>query len=196
MTDNSTGCYNQDTVTIQLNRNPSEPIVSDIELCIGSTVELCPDCEEITSCGSSLPNLIDVNDPKILVTGLNPGTHTFKWTITGSAICNSGTFDFVTLIYEDPEISVLTTKCQSNAQNYDVTIQLENGTLFSINDGMVETINEMTNILSIDTSSQLQIIAVSDGNCRDTSFVSSPNCLDCLQPKCLPMTIQVRRGKR
>ena len=367
MTDNSTGCYKEDTVTINLYRNPSEPLVSDVELCEGSSVELCSSCEEIaghtylwspmtslddptklnaiasptvttfytlvvtetaTTCSSTVfveatvntdpaptadagndqqtcenttvnigssdlgdtyfwgptdlvanmspnntssqisftppdtgnytltltvtnvnsctntdeitiislpeviayagvdhyictnefnlaasstnygtgtwsyesgpgtPNFVDANNPNTLVTGLTSGTHTFKWTITGSDICNAGTFDYVTLIYEDPEIEVAKNKCQLLLQNYDVIVLIENGSLYSVNDGIVGMINDYTSIFSIDTSTQLQVIAVSNGNCRDTAMVIPPNCIDCSVDVCLPITGEVKKGSK
>ena len=367
MTDNSTGCYKQDTVTIQLERQPNTPTVADVSLCAGSSVELCPDCvatsghtylwspaaslddptklnpianptattfynliitETATSCtstvfveatvtadpiptvdigndhlicegesvalsnsttgdtyewgpadltaymtptntssaitftppdtgvynlqltvtnangctdfdrttvevrkeaianagnnqficsdeftllgtptavgtgtwtyesGPSTPVFVDINDANSLVTGLTPGIHVFKWTITGNDICNSTIFDAVTLIYEDPEISLAKNKCEPDGENYNVIVLIENGSLYSVNEGVIGMINEYTTVSDIDSTSQLQVIAVSSGNCRDTSLISPPACPDCLPVECLPVNGELRRGEK
>jgi len=367
MTDNTTGCYKQDTVMINLQRNPVPPSVSDVSLCIGSSVELCPDCEDIaeytylwspsadlddptklnpiasptsttfyslvvtetaTTCnttvfveatvdlnpspiadagidqqicegtsvqvgssdlgdtyewgpaalssfispsinnsqitftapdtgdytltltvtkansctnmdevtvsvlpeasanagtnqyicsdefemqgtlttlgtgtwtyesGPDTPTFANNNDANTVVSGLSPGIHVFKWTITGDNICNSGVFDFVTLIYEDPNISLEKNKCQPNTENYDVIVLISDGSLYSVSEGVVGAINEFTTISTIDSMAQLQVIAVSSGNCRDTTLISPPACPDCLPLKCLPVNGTLKRGEK
>lgn len=146
--------------------------------------------------GPSTPAFANTNDANTTVSGLSTGIHVFKWTITGDNICNSGAFDYVTLIYEDPNISLEKNKCQPNTDNYDVIVLISDGSLYSVSEGVVGAINEYTTVSMIDSSAQLQVIAVSGGNCRDTTLISPPACPDCVPLECLPMNGELKRGEK
>ena len=137
----------------------------------------------------------DIYDANSAMSGLTPGNHVFRWTITGNDICNAGVFDDLTLIYEDPSISIAKNRCQPNTQNYDVIVLISDGSLFSVSEGVVGAIDEYTTISTIDSSAQLQVIAVSTGNCRDTTLISAPVCPDCI-PVCLPVDAVLQKGSK
>jgi len=64
-----------------------------------------------------------------------------------------------------------------------------------VSEGVVGAINEYTTVSAIDSSAQLQVIAVSTGNCRDTTLINAPACPDCV-PVCIPVETAVRRGDK
>ena len=75
-------------------------------------------------------------------------------------------------------------------------VLISDGSLYSVSEGVVGAINEFTTISTIDSMAQLQVIAVSPGNCRDTTLISPPACPDCLPLECLPVNGTLKRGEK
>ena len=201
MVTNANGCTDFDNVTVAVRKEAiadagnNQFICSDEFALLGTPTTVGTGTWTYES-GPSTPVFANINDANTLVTGLTIGTYVFKWTITGTDICNENIFDVVTLIYEDPEISLAKNKCQPNGENYDVIVLIENGSLFSVSEGMIGMIDGYTTVSTVDSSMQLQVIAVSNGNCRDTSLINPPACPDCLPVICLPTDAALDRGEK
>lgn len=197
---NANNCTNSDEVTINVlpaataNAGENQYICSDEFTMSGTPTTLGTGTWTYES-GPGTPLFTNINDANTAVSGLSTGIHVFKWTITGNDICNTGIFAYVTLIYEDPNISLEKNRCQPNTENYDVIVLISDGSLYSVSEGVVGAINEYTTVSMIDSSAQLQVIAVSTGNCRDTTLVNAPACPDCV-PVCLPLGTAILRGDK
>ena len=197
---NANNCTNSDEVSINVlpvataNAGENQYVCSDEFAMPGTSTTVGTGTWTYES-GPGTPIFADINNANSEVSGLSAGIHVFKWTITGNDICNAGVFDYVTLIYEDPSISIAKNRCQPNTENYDVIVLITDGSLYSVSEGVVGAINEYTTVSTIDSSAQLQVIAVSTGNCRDTTLISAPACPDCA-PVCLPVNVVLQKGSK
>ena len=129
-------CTNSDQVTITVKKEAlanagSNEFICDSTYVFSATAPTFGTGTWSYISGPGTPVFSDINAANANVSGLTEGTHVFKWTITGDDICNPGEFDLVTIVYDEPQVSLTsTTVCADDPAYYNVVLSITDGTFF------------------------------------------------------------------
>ena len=114
---NDEGCFDRDTIQIDVLGNVKISVVNPIVAC-QTEVNLIATIDggegEWTFVnGPTLPNIEDPSDPLTRVNNLVPGVYTMAWTIVSDNACNEGEFENITLEILDGPVANIDINCET-----------------------------------------------------------------------------------